>query len=274
MTKKRKKRYQPHEFAKHSGVTVRTLHHYDRIGLLKPGDYSRVGFRLYRDGDFARLQQIVTLKFIGFSLREIKRLLDGKGSGLPAALRAQRITLQEKRRYLDSAIDAIAKAETIAATSSKPGWEMFQKITEAIQMQNNTDWTKQYYNDEAQKVIDQRKPLWNPELQKKMEADWAALYKDIESAAADEIDPSSPRAQSLADRQDQLVGAFTGGNAAVEEGLGKLWADQSNWPEEFKKQMFDTFAKQGVPAAKTPAPKLLSAEAEAFMKKVTKAQRH
>ena len=76
-------------------MTVRTLHHYDRIGLLKPSDYTGVGFRLYRDGDFVRLQQIVTLKFIGFSLKEIKRLLERKGSGLSAALRAQRMTLEK-----------------------------------------------------------------------------------------------------------------------------------------------------------------------------------
>jgi len=99
MKKTNGNRYQPNRFAKKSGVTVRTLHHYDCIGLLKPSEHIGVGFRLYRDGDFARLQQIVTLKFIGFPLKEIKRLIEKKGSGLPAALRAQRMTLEQKRRH-------------------------------------------------------------------------------------------------------------------------------------------------------------------------------
>jgi DNA-binding transcriptional MerR regulator len=260
-------RYSPHKFAKRSGVTVRTLHHYDRVGLLKPSDYTGAGFRLYRDGDFARLQQIVTLKFIGFSLKEIKRLLDRKGSGLSAALRAQRITLEEKRRHLDSAIQAIAKAEGIAASRSKPEWETFQKITEEIQMQTNNDVMKKYYNDEAGKLIDERKNLWSPELQKEVEEKWTALIKDVEAATASGMDPASPAAQALVERQAKLIEGFTGGHAAIQEGLGKLWADQENWPDQMKKQVFEPFAERGIDAARGPAPSLFSPKADAFLKK-------
>ena len=231
-------RYQPHEFASKAGVTVRTLHHYDRIGLLKPSEHTGVGARRYRESDFVRLQQIVTLKFIGFSLKEIKRLLDRKGSGLSAALRAQRMTLNEKRRRLDLAIQAIARAEGIAATRSKLDWETFQKITEAIQMQTNTDWIRKYYNEEAQQLLVERGKLWNPELQKQAEADWGALIADLEAAAAEGVEPASPRAQALAERHAALVEGFTGGHAAIATGLKKLWADQANWPVEAKKQIF------------------------------------
>jgi DNA-binding transcriptional MerR regulator len=63
------------EFAKLSGVTVRALHHYDRLGLLRPKQRSSAGYRLYSDGDFARLEQIVVLKFLGMPLKQIKSLL-------------------------------------------------------------------------------------------------------------------------------------------------------------------------------------------------------
>ena len=248
-------------------MTVRTLHHYDRIGLFKPSDYTGVGFRLYRDGDFARLQQIVTLKFIGFSLKEIKRLLDRKGSGLSAALRAQRMTLDEKRRHLDSAIQAIAKAEGIAAARSKLDWEMFQKITEEIQMETNNDAMKKYYSEEARKLIAERQNLWSPQLQKEIEEKWTALIRDIEAAAASDTNPASPAAQALVERQAKLVEGFTGGHAAIQEGLGKLWADQANWPDQMKKQVFEPFAERGIDAARGPAPSLFSAKAEAFLKK-------
>jgi len=89
---------------------VRALHHYDRLGLLKPSSRTAAGYRLYGPSDVARLQQIVTLKFIGFSLREIKRLL--AGADLPAALHLQRNTLDQKRRQLDLAIAAIAQADS------------------------------------------------------------------------------------------------------------------------------------------------------------------
>ncbi len=60
------------EFAQRTGVTVRTLHHYDRLGLLRPGARTESGYRLYGERELIRLQQIATLKFIGCSLNEIK----------------------------------------------------------------------------------------------------------------------------------------------------------------------------------------------------------
>src|SRR5215510_10240878 len=82
--------YQAFEFAQVAGVTVRTLHHYDRIGLLKPSGYTSAGYRLYQKQDLVRLQQIVTLKFIGFSLNEIKNLLDSNSFDLTIALNQQK----------------------------------------------------------------------------------------------------------------------------------------------------------------------------------------
>ena len=101
-------RYQAAEFARLTGVTVRALHYYDRLGLLKPSGRTGAGYRLYGPPDFMRLQQIVTLKFIGFSLRQIKKLI--AGADLATALRLQRASLAEKRRQLDQAIAAISRA--------------------------------------------------------------------------------------------------------------------------------------------------------------------
>ena len=67
--------YPPHEFAVLAGVTVRALHHYDRLGLLKPVSRTQAGYRLYSEHDLARLEQIVLLKFLGFSLKQIGELL-------------------------------------------------------------------------------------------------------------------------------------------------------------------------------------------------------
>jgi DNA-binding transcriptional MerR regulator len=92
--KQRSAVYRIQEFASVAGVTVRALHHYDRLGLLKPSGRSAAGYRLYRDSDFARLEQIVVVKFLGLPLKEIGRLLR-RESKLPDALRAQRRVLDE-----------------------------------------------------------------------------------------------------------------------------------------------------------------------------------
>jgi len=108
--------YRPNEFAALAGVTVRTLHHYDRIGLLRPSGYTSAGYRLYRKSDLVRLQQIVTLKFIGLSLKQIKDLLHRNSFDLATALSQQQEILVDKRRHLDRAIKAIEKARQV-----KPG---------------------------------------------------------------------------------------------------------------------------------------------------------
>src|SRR5690348_16077952 len=106
----RAKTYKASAFARRAGVTVRTLHHYDRLGLLTPSGRTVAGYRVYTDRDLARLEQIVALKFVGFSLKEIGSVLDRDGD-LLTALRTQRQIMGEKRQQIDRAIDAIVQAE-------------------------------------------------------------------------------------------------------------------------------------------------------------------
>ena len=233
MKEKERGKYRPAEFARLGGVTVRALHHYDRLGLLRPHGRTAAGHRSYDDDDFAVLQQVVTLKFIGFPLKQIKRLLERKGAGLAAALDLQFQALQEKSCRLGWAILAIENARRILAAGAKPGPEPFQKILEGINMQTNTEWTKKYYSAEAQKAMAERGKQWTPELQAKAQKDWADLGREIESAATSGADPAGEIGQKLAARHSALIAGFTGGNPAVEEGLKKMYADRENWQAKF-----------------------------------------
>lgn len=219
--------YQAREFARLAGVTVRALHHYDRLSLLKPSGRTAAGYRVYSQPDFARLQQIVTLKFIGFSLRQIKQLI--AGADLRTALRLQRASLEEKRRHLDQAIAAVVEAERMMAPRRTPDWRAFAAITQRIQMQNN-DLIKKYYNDEAQKLLAERQTLWSPELQQRVEREWLELFADIKAALAENVKPESARGKALAGRHTKLIEAFTGGHAPLEEGARKVWQDFDNLP--------------------------------------------
>src|SRR5918912_4063971 len=78
------------EVARMSGVTVRTLHHYDEIGLLRPSERSDAGYRLYSDADLRRLYRVVAFRRLGFALDQIGALLEGDRAADPQALvRAQ-----------------------------------------------------------------------------------------------------------------------------------------------------------------------------------------
>ena len=234
--------YQASEFAELTGVTVRALHHYDRLGLLRPSSRTRAGYRLYGERDVARLEQIIALKFIGFSLKEIKTILDREALDLPTMLRLQREIIARKRQHLDSAIAAIERAERMVSERGEADVETFKQIIEVMNMENNTNWMMQYYSEEARQKIEERAKDWTPEKQAKASADWAALFKDINAAIAAGVDPASERAQQLAARWDELIRGFTGGDPEIAAGLRKLYADQSNWPATFEKPFNDEHA--------------------------------
>jgi DNA-binding transcriptional MerR regulator len=222
------------EFGKLAGVTVRALHHYDRLGLLRP-QRTGAGYRVYSTRDLERLEQIVALKFLGIPLKQIRGMLDLDGVELPDALRMQRTVLEQKRKLLDRAILAIRKAEQSIGPGGRADSRLLTKIIEVIEMQNDSSWSEKYYSAEARAKIDERRKEWTPELQAQVSKQWTELFADVE-AALDE-DPASERAQALAVRWKALVAGFTGGDREIGAGLNQLYADRANWPETAKEQM-------------------------------------
>ena len=98
------------EVARLSGVTVRTLHHYDSIGLLVPSGRSVAGYRLYSSADVERLQEILFYRELGIGLEEIQRLLSSRDGRRVEILRSQRSRLLDRQRRLQSLVEAIDRA--------------------------------------------------------------------------------------------------------------------------------------------------------------------
>lgn len=219
--------YRAQEFAELAGVTVRTLHHYDQLGLLKPRR-SESGYRLYRERDLERLEQVVALKFLGIPLKQVRTLLDRDSLDLAAALRVQRRILEEKRCLLDSAIGAIRRAQ------ERPGTAQLKKIIEVLEMQKDSDWMMKYHTGEAQAKVEARRQLWTPELQAEVSRQWTELIAEAKAALGE--DPASPKVQALAARWVKLVEVFTGGDPEITEGVRRVWADRENWPPLAKEQ--------------------------------------
>jgi len=227
--------YQASEFARLTGVTVRALHHYDRLGLLRPKQRSRAGYRLYSAKDFAPLEQIVVLKFLGIPLKQIRRLLEPDAK-LKEVLRKQRDVLFARRHQLDKAIAAINNAQRALDSDSSPDWKLFQLIVKEFEMQNSTDWKGKYFSEEAKAKVRERQKLWSPELQARVTQQWTELYADVEACMGE--DPASPKAQALAARWKDLVGQFTGGDSEIQQGLNAMWADSANWPKDNEASRF------------------------------------
>jgi MerR family transcriptional regulator, thiopeptide resistance regulator len=225
--------YRIREFAELAGVTVRALHHYDRLGLLEP-KRTATGYREYCAKDLEALEQIVALKFIGLPLGKIKLLLKRGTGDLASALRAQRTILDQKRRLLDRAIRAISEAETALQKGNGVDSEVFKHIIEVIEMQNKTEEWKKQYDLLVQGKIERLKAM-SPDVKTQLQKEWSDLLTDI-GAALNE-DPASPKAQALVSRWATLMGAFAPAEAVDPELLKKFGASYSpsDWPDGAKK---------------------------------------
>ncbi len=231
--------YQTGQFAQKASVSVRTLRFYDRVGLLEPSARTEAGYRLYTDADFFRLQQILALKFLGFALEEIKYCLQVGPTSLKEALALQKAMMCEKRRQLESVIQAITKAETLLDGNGHD-WEAIIQVIEVMQMEQTNDWRKKYFTDEQLKQMEElSKQSYSEEARQKIaewgknwtEADqaranqqWAALIAELKRLVASGQDPAGPEAQALAGQWIAMVGQFTRGDAEVLAGLKKMTA--------------------------------------------------
>jgi DNA-binding transcriptional MerR regulator len=220
-------------FAKMAGVTVRTLRYYDRMGLLKPQGHTPSEQRLYRPEELVRLQQVLTLKYIGFSLAEIGRILNAPDFNLRAALIAQRATIGNKARQMTSVIRAIDEAISTVA-GEKLDWEKFAGIIREVQMEKNQDFMKKYYTEEQLKAIAERGKNFTAADQVKVSAEWDDIYKTAKKLADKNADPAGKEAQALAKRAQAMIDAFTGGDKSIESGLNKFYADRQNWPAQMQ----------------------------------------
>lgn len=239
------------EFAEKAGVTVRTLHHYDRLGLLKPSERNHAGYRLYGERDLVRLQQISTLKFIGLPLNQIKDVLDGHDLDLPATLSLQRRLLTDKSRQIELALRAIEEAERSMGPTHAPDWAALKKIIEVMEMETKNEWMKKYYSEDAQAKIAQKAANFTPEMQAQVTQQWNELIREVESAIRSKQDPAGAPARGLAERWAGMTRGFTGGDPEIQKGLNKLYADQANWPATFQKPFSDevwNFIRQAMTA--------------------------
>jgi Predicted transcriptional regulators len=102
--------YSVGQVARLAGITVRTLHHYDEIGLLSPGERTAAGYRRYTEADLDRLQQVLFYRELGFPLEEIAAILDEPGTDPLTHLRRQRELLSRKVGRLQQMVAAVEKA--------------------------------------------------------------------------------------------------------------------------------------------------------------------
>ena len=129
--------YTTGEFAKKAGVSVRTIRYYDKQGMLKPSHVSQSGYRLYTDGDFARLQKILTLKYLGFSLEEIREISmkDTDQDYVRRSLELQLGLVRKKMENLHLVEQSLMEASRMIERANEVDWKTVLHLIHLIAME-------------------------------------------------------------------------------------------------------------------------------------------
>lgn len=163
--------YKINEIAKIAGVSVRTLHHYDSVGLLNPKSVTESGYRLYTEEEIEKLQQILFFKELGFSLSDIKEIVNRPDFDRKTALLSHKKILQEKRNRLDTIINTIDKTINSVEEKTKmakkemfKGFDMtdIEKHKEEYEKEAEEKYGKSdAYKESAKKTSKYSKGDWN-----------------------------------------------------------------------------------------------------------------
>ena len=209
------------ELARRTGLTVRTLHHYDDVGLLRPGGRTPAGHRLYGDGEIERLHRVQSLRRLGFGLDEIRGMLDDPSFSPARVVELHLERVREQIHFqqrlcerLEGIASRLRAAETVSAD------ELIQTI-EAMSM------FERYYTPEQMEELRQRRERVGEPRIREVEAEWPRLIEEVRGEMERGTDPADERVQALARRWMGLVQEFTGGNPGIERSLGNLYREES-----------------------------------------------
>ena len=200
-----------------TGVSVRTLHHYDAIGLLKPAQVTQAGYRLYNEASLERLQHILLFRSLQFSLKEIRDILDSPGFDPQEALSDQIRLLQLQRDHLDKLIAHAQKIqkEGITAMDFTP-YDTGKVDTYAAEAKKKWGSTKAYQEFEE-------KTAGSTPQQMRSAAD-GLMDIFAEFGGVRNLSPAAPEAQALVRKLQNYISAhfYTCTNQIL-KGLGQLY---------------------------------------------------
>jgi DNA-binding transcriptional MerR regulator len=199
-------------------LTVRTLHHYDAIGLLVPTERSSSGRRLYAPRDVRRLYRIVALRRLGLGLEEIGVLLD-QSPDLASAVRRHLEAVEHQLELQRRLRVTLRRILEMLDGGHEPG------RTEFIDAIGVMIMSESYYTVEQQEQLAERRRALGPEGIAAAEHDWAQLIKAMCAERENGTAPADPRVQDLARRWRGLIEQFTGGDEGIRQSLQRMYEE-------------------------------------------------
>lgn len=208
------------DLAKRTGVSVRTLHYYDEIDLLSPSQRAETGYRLYDKTDIVRLQQIASLRQIGFSLDQIRDCLE-QDEFSPHHVVQLHLSRLKAQIALQQQLHARLEAIALCLQSTEP-----ISIQKFIQLIEATTMVDKYYTPEQQDYLKARGQQVGEERIRQVEVEWQELIEQARGEMTNGADPASESVQALARRWRSLIQEFTGGDAGIGQSLKTMYQQE------------------------------------------------
>ena len=212
------------ELAARTGLTVRTLHHYDEIGLLS-AQRSEGGHRVYDDAAVQRLYRIVSLRSLGFPLEAIADALDSERFDPRAAVEDHLCRLEaqiEQERRLQRQLRALLDRLDV---------DDFLTTIEELTMR------ERYYTPEQLEQLEQRRQTLGDDAIRNAEREWAEIFATLRAELDKGTDPADPKLRPLAQRGRELIAMFTGRDAGIQDSLKRMWENED--AEQVSRGMVD-----------------------------------
>lgn len=218
-------------------VTVRTLRHYDAIGLLRPGGRLDSGYRRYSADDLERLQRILCYRQLGFPLDRIKALLDDPNADPLDHLRRQHALLNERineLRRMAATVEKIMEAREMGINLEPD--EMLEVFGDTDPTAHHEEAERRWGETDAWAESQRRVSTYTKDDWKRMRAEFAALMADFAAARASGLSPESQRAMDLAEaHRAYLERWFYACGYPMHRGLGDLYVNDPRFAANLAK---------------------------------------
>lgn len=218
------------------GVSVRTLHHWDRIGLVHPSGRTWSDYRVYSDDDVARIHRVLVYREIGLPLAEIGELLDDPGVDEDAHLSRQRELLLDRITHLQEMVSAVDRLKEARAVNTPLTPEERAEIF-------GTDWKEEYQEEAEQRWGDtpqwaqsqERSAKLSKEDWKRVKDEGDALNADLGAAKRAGVRPGSDEANALAERHRASIAQFYDCTHSMQVLLACMYVQDERFTETYEK---------------------------------------
>jgi DNA-binding transcriptional MerR regulator len=205
------------DLAERTGLTVRTLHHYEAIGLLVPSHRTESNHRLYTREDVARLQRIKSLRHLGFGLERIAEIL-ADASMSPLSIIEDHLARVREQVALQTRL--LERLEGLAAALRHKEEVDLESLLKTIEVM--TMWEDKFTPEQKEEIRERARQL-GAERVREVEQEWVTLLAALRAEMEKGTDPKSAEVQRMVRRSRELTQQFSGGNAGIEKTLADAY---------------------------------------------------